>query len=112
MPKHNLWLNWAEIISLLLVVLGLILSLFSTSAVMSYIIIFLSGMVFGRLWYSVRKKMQFTYFLIIIGFLLGFLLGSSFIQYGNKGVMIIFFIIGWIFTYYLHARGIVFSKDF
>ncbi len=103
--------NWPEVFGFFLLLIGFAIAIFATSAVISYIIIFLSGALFGRLWYRTRKNFQFTFFIIITGFLVGYLLGSSLIRYGNKGVMVIFFLLGWIITYYLHVREIITSRD-
>ncbi|MDP7323242.1 MAG: hypothetical protein QF632_00615 [Candidatus Woesearchaeota archaeon] len=112
MAKFNFLLEWPEAIAFLVLVIGFIVSLTSTSAVVSYIIIFLSGMLFGKLWYRTKKSGHFKFFLIIFGFLVGFLIGSSLVQYGNRGVMVFLFGFGWLTTYYLHSKGLLFSKDF
>tara|TARA_Y100000310_G_scaffold345388_1_gene464388 strand:+ start:2424 stop:2777 length:354 start_codon:yes stop_codon:yes gene_type:complete len=110
MAKIDLWQNWPEWMALFLLLVGFIFATVATSAVMSYLIIFLSGGLFGRLWYSMKKNFQFSFFMVIIGFLIGYLLGGSFIRYGNKGIMIIFFVFGWVAAYYLHIRGIIKSR--
>ncbi|MBN2567091.1 hypothetical protein JXB02_03355 [Candidatus Woesearchaeota archaeon] len=95
------WKNWAETYAIVLLIIGFVISLAAGSAVMSYIIIFLSGMFAGRLMYFRKRKLNFPFYLIIIGFLLGYLLGSF---YGRKDIIIICFILGFILSYYLHEQ--------
>jgi uncharacterized membrane protein YgcG len=111
MAKFDLKGTWPEVFGFFLLLIGFSLGIFATSAVMSYLIIFFSGAIFGRLWYRAKKNFQFSFFIVILGFLVGYLLGSSLLRYGSKGVMVIFFVLGWIATYYLHVRGIISSRD-
>ena len=79
---------WVEIISLFVLVLGLIFALSTIgSAFMAYLIIFLWGMFFGRVWYRFRNSFRFTWGVVIFGFLLGFILGSM--NYGSITVITI-----------------------
>jgi len=94
--------NWAEIIFLILLIVGFLLSLAAPSAVLSYLMIFLVGMMAGRLIYYRKKSMVFPYVLIIIGFFIGYLIGS---RYGNWLVITILFVLGSILDYYLHEQG-------
>ena len=96
--------NWAEIIAFILLIIGFLLSLAAPSAVLSYLIIFLAGMMGGRLIYSRKKSMVFPYVLIIIGFLLGYLIGS---RYGDWLVTTVLFVLGSILSYYLHEQGFI-----
>ena len=74
------------------------------SAVLSYIIIFIAGMMGGRLIYERRKSMVFPYILIIIGFLIGYLIGS---RYGSWLVTTVLFVLGSILSYYLHEQEFI-----
>ena len=96
--------NWAEIIFFIILVIGFLFSLAAPSAVLSYAIIFVAGMMGGRLIYSRRKDMSFPYILILVGFLIGYLLGS---RYGNWQVTFVLFILGNMLSYYLHERGLI-----
>ncbi len=64
--------SWAEFFFFILMIVGFIVSLWATSfsAVISYIVVFLSGMVGGRLIYERKKNLPFPYYIIIIGFLI------------------------------------------
>jgi len=100
----DLIFSWVEIVAFILLVIGFIIAFNSSSAVITYIISFLSGLFFGRVWYNVRKKEKFAYFLMIVFFLIGFILGSF---YGEKIVIILFYILGIIFYYYLLRKKVV-----
>ena len=85
--------SWVEFVFFVLMVLGLIVGIWASSfsAVISYIVVFLSGMIGGRLLYDRRKKLTFPYYLIIIGFLIGYVIGT---YYGSRKVVIILFVLG------------------
>jgi hypothetical protein len=97
--------NWPETLAWALLFIGFFLSLSSTSAFVSYILIFLCGAGLGRSWIYIRKEsgtFKFGYFLIIVAFLIGFLLGT---RYANRTALIILFVAGGILSYYLHKEG-------
>ena len=98
--------NWAEFFFFAVMVAGLIVALWATSfsAVISYIVVFLSGMIGGRLLYDRRKKLTFPYYLIIIGFLIGYVIGT---YYGSRKVVIILFVLGVLLSYHLHKKGYI-----
>jgi uncharacterized membrane protein AbrB (regulator of aidB expression) len=104
MPGEFYLKNWAELFFFILLVIGFIFSLLTPSAVLSYALIFTAGMMGGRLMYERKNKLQFPYYLMIVGFLIGYLIGA---YYGNRNVMIILFIIGGLLSYYLHDTGII-----
>ena len=94
--------NWAEIFFFIVMVLGFIIALIAPSAVISYIVIFLSGMIGGRLLYDRRQKLTFPYYLIMIGFLIGYVIGT---YYGSRKITIVLFVVGILFSYYLCKKG-------
>ena len=98
--------SWAEFFFFVLMIIGFIVGLWATSfsAVISYIVIFLSGMIGGRLLYERRKKLTFPYYIIIIGFLIGYVVGT---YYGSRKVIIILFVLGLLFSYHLHKKGYI-----
>lgn len=93
-----------EFFFIVLMVLGILAALASPSAVISYFIIFLAGMFAGRLIYERKNKMQLPYFLIIAGFVIGYLIG---VYYGSRRLMIILFVIGAIISYKLYDKKIL-----
>ena len=98
--------NWAEFFFFVLMVTGFIFALWATSfsAVISYIVVFLSGMIGGRLLYERKKKLSFPYYMIVIGFLIGYAMGT---YYGSRKVVIILFILGVLFSYHLCNKGYI-----
>ena len=96
--------NWMEFWFLVLMAIGVVIALSSPSAAISYIIMFLSGMLAGRLLYERKDKMQFPYLMIIIGFVIGYLIG---VYYGSRRVSIALFIIGMILSYKLYDNKIL-----
>lgn len=101
---------WPEIIFFILLVIGFVLSVslgYSLpSAIIAYITSLLSGTMAGRLIFERKHKMKFPYFLMIIGFLIGYLMGT---KYGEKSVILILFFIGGILGFYLRDKE--FFKD-
>ena len=98
--------NWAEFFFFIVMVIGFIVSIWATSfsAIISYIVVFLSGMIGGRLLYYRKQKLVFPYYIIIIGFLIGYLIGT---YYGSRQVVVILFILGVLFSYHLHNKGYI-----
>ncbi|MBS3098386.1 hypothetical protein J4209_06350 [Candidatus Woesearchaeota archaeon] len=96
--------NWAELFFFILLIVGFLISLAAPSAVISYIVIFVAGMMAGRLIYEKKKKFQFPYYLIVVGFFIGFLIGA---RYGNKKVILTLFVLGTLISYFVHEKGIV-----
>ena len=97
-----LFKSWAEFFFFVLMVIGFIIALFAPSAIISYTVIFLSGMIAGRLLYDRKHKMTFPYYIIIVGFLIGYLLGT---YYGSRKIVIILFVLGALFSYHLCNKG-------
>ena len=97
--------NWAEVLTAILLLVGFFIALVITSPALNYLIIFLSGLLAGRMLYQ-KHKIQpiFPFILIIIGFLFGFMLGAI---SANKSIVTILFIIAITVSYYAHKRGYI-----
>ena len=97
--------QWAEILALLFLVLGFIISVLLQSALISYLSIAVAGFLAGRVYYIKRYKEPILPFvLIILGFLVGYLIGSIWI---NRIVVLILFAITFWGSYYLHLHKMV-----
>ena len=98
--------SWVELAFFVLMVLGLIVGIWASSfsAAISYIVVFLSGMIGGRLLYERKKKLSFPYYMIVIGFLIGYAMGT---YYGSRKIVIILFILGVLFSYHLCNKGYI-----
>ena len=96
--------NWTEFFFFVLMVIGLIVGLWATSfsAVINYIVIFLSGMIGGRLLYDRKGKITFPYYIILIGFIAGYVLGT---YYGSRKIVVILFVLGILLSYHLYNKG-------
>ena len=95
--------NWVELFFFVLMVIGIIIAVSAPSAVISYTVIFLSGFMAGRILYFRKKKLKAAYYILIIAFLIGYLLGS---YYGSRKIIIILFFIGALLSYYLFEKGV------
>ena len=101
-----LFKNWAEFVFFIIMVVGFAVSIWASSysAAISYIVVFLSGMIGGRLLYERKHRLTFPYAIIVIGFLIGYLIGS---YYGSKKVIVILFGLGVLFSYQLRKKGYI-----
>ncbi len=96
--------NWMEFFFFVLVIIGILIALAAPSAIISYVIIFLSGLFAGRLIYERKNNIQFPYFMIIAGFVIGYLIG---VYYGSRRIVIALFVIGAILSYKLYDKKIL-----
>ena len=94
--------KWAEFFFLILLIIGFIVSISIGSAFFSYIVVFLFGGMAGR--FLNYRKMLFPFYLVVIGLLIGYILGS---RYGNWRLNLFFFIAGAAISWYLHGKGIL-----
>ncbi|MBA3064570.1 hypothetical protein FP803_03985 [Candidatus Woesearchaeota archaeon] len=97
---------WVEYVALIVLFIGFIISMSSGSAFLSYLIIFLSGLLTGRILFQNRKALPFKYYILMLVFLIGYILGT-YDSYGSRKVIVIFFILSNILSYYIHDRGYI-----
>lgn len=96
--------NWIEIIALLLLVVGIILTIISPSKVIFLIVVFLSGLISGRFIYKVKNSMPFKYYIILTAYLIGIIIGNSLRNYGNLFLPIIIYFLGTIIAFKLSKK--------
>ncbi len=101
--------NWAEFFAFVLLIIGFIIGVSAGSAVVLYIVSVLFGGAFGRWRYRFKKKLKVPAAIITIGALIGLTLGSF---YGDRSVVIMLFVAGFIGSYYLHERKIIHSAEY
>ena len=101
--------DWPEIIAFILLVIGFFVALGAGSAVIGYTLILLAGFMGGRIWFRVKQNLKIPWSIILMGFLVGFMLGS---RYGDKRMIVIFYIFGIVISYYLHEKGIIKSLEY
>ena len=99
------WKQWAEAFFVLVLLLGFLVSISIKSAILIYVVIFCAGLWSGRaIFKKLGRQPVFPFFLIIIGFLVGYLLGSFTF---NKKLIIFMFILGALISYYIHKKGYI-----
>ena len=100
--KFDYMLNWAEYFTILLMVIGFLTAITIDNIWLSSLVLFIAGLMAGRLLYGRKEKHKFTHYLIVIGFLVGYMIGS---YSHNKKIIATIFILSAILSYYLHAKG-------
>jgi len=102
--KIDMYENWAEVLALLFMVVGFVISILLFNNILSYISVVLAGGITGRIYYLKRHAEPiFPFILIISGFLLGYLLGGFWV---NRLVVLILFLVSWWGSYKLHVKKI------
>lgn len=96
--------DWAEIIALVFLVIGLLLSLLSSSNVILYVVCFLAGLMFGRIWWKWKGVSKVPVFLWVAGFTLGFLLAAL---YANLRLIFILIVLGAVVGYHVHEKKLI-----
>ena len=96
--------NYMEFFFIISIAIGLMLAFIVPSAIVSYILILLSGLAAGRLIYEKKDKIILPYLVIIAGFLISYLIGM---RYGDRAVVVESFIIGTFAGYYLFEKKII-----
>jgi len=100
----TLFRNWVEFFFFVLMVIGFLIAIASPSAIISYVVVFVSGIIGGTLLYERKTKLTIPYYIIIIGFLIGFTIGT---YYGSKRIIIILFVLGVLLGYHLYNKGYI-----
>jgi hypothetical protein len=96
--------DWAEIFALFLLFVGLVISLLSDAAIISYIMITICGFVIGRLYHIKKGNLRFPFLILVLGFLIGYVVGIKINNRGNFIFIILFFIVGSYIGYYLNEK--------
>ncbi len=97
--------NWVEVFFILFLAIGFVIAVLLKSVMFSSITVLLAGFVAGRTFYIKRYQEPILPFvLIILGFLLGYLLGSVWV---NRLLVLALFFVGFILSYYLHMQKII-----
>jgi len=101
--------NWPEYAGFLLLAIGFFIALGAGSAVIAYVMVLAAGSMGGRLWFRIKEGHKVPWFIILLGFLVGFVIGS---RYGDARIIIFFYIFGIVLSYYLHDKGIIKSVEY
>ena len=98
---------WGESFAGILLVIGLIISLVIDAAIVSYVVILLCGIIIGRQYRVQIHKHSAVFYVVTIGFFLGYLLGAFINRRGIILVIIIFFAVGCYLGNYIIKRKLV-----
>jgi len=97
--------QWVEALTLILLAVGFIMAILLRNPFLNYLLMFLTGFQAARIYFMKRRKEPiFPFILMIAGFLLGYLLGSF---WSSRFWTLIFFVVGYGISYYLHVKGIL-----
>lgn len=97
--------DWVELLSLLFVVLGFIISAALQSSLLNYITLFFAGFLAGRVYFQIYvKKPTLPFFLVLIGFVVGYMLGGFAI---SRIKALLLFGIAFCLSFYLHREKII-----
>lgn len=94
--------TWVELFFIILLIIGFLISVSLGSAFFSYIVIFLCSFMAGR--FLNLRKVSFPYYLIVLGFLIGYLLGT---RYGNWKITLFVFALGFGISWYVHEKKLM-----
>lgn len=97
--------TWVETLTVIFILIGFVVSLLLTNTGGIYLIVFLSGLLAGRIIYIKRfKEPIFPFVLTIIGFLFGYILGGF---KASKFWIVVFFLSSLGISYYVHLKKII-----
>ena len=99
--------KWMEFFFLVLAAIGLVFALIVPSAIIGYALVLSSGYFAGRVLYQRQNNIVFPFYVIVAGFLIGYLIG---IQYGNRITAAVVYIGGAVLSYQLHSKGVLSDK--
>ena len=106
--KVGFWWDWPEILAFILLIIGFIVAILAGSAVIAYTLVLLAGFMGGRIWFRIKNNFKVPWAIILMGFLVGFMIGS---RYGDNRMIVLFYIFGIVISYFLHDRGIIKSLE-
>ena len=104
--------EWVEVFTLFFLFLGFVISILLQSPFLTFVSVFLSGGLAGRIYYSKRfREPILPFVLMIIGFLLGYLLGNF---WTSRFWTFFFFFLGFGLSYFLHMKKIftIFKSEY
>lgn len=105
--------NWPEILTLTLLIIGFIFgNAIITSKIIGYLVIFIWGLIFGRLIFKIKDQLKVPYLMIMGGFMFGFFLVIMLKGWGSFISLLITCIIAMIIGYYIHKKGIIKSISY
>ena len=100
-----IWKSWAEVAAIALLIIGFLLAISMNSVAFIYVAIFLAGLLAGRYYFlKMGRRPLFPFFLIVIGFLLGYVLGTF---TASRKIVAVLFFAGWVISHIAHKKGYI-----
>jgi len=93
--------HWGELGAVLILIVGLAISLVVEAAIVSYAVIFFCGIIVGRQYRLNINQKSIIFYIVNIGFLIGYFLGATINRRGNLFVIALCFAIGCYYGNYL-----------
>lgn len=104
-PGDILFRSWPEVSAVVLLIAGFLISISVSSSSSAYLVVFVSGIFAGRYFFSkLQGKTLFPFFLIIVGFIFGYVLGSF---SANRIAVTGLFLSGWTISHKIHKQRII-----
>ena len=101
--------EWVQYGATFILLIGLFIALLSKNIFIGLAVMFLSGLVAGRVWFLKRYKEQiFPHVVIICGFILGMLVGS---MWSSWILNVVVFFLGCYMGYIFHVKGYITFKN-
>ncbi len=102
--KANLAHNWVEYFFLGLGIVGFIIAVRAKTPFLNYLTIIICGLLGGRFIYKLRNSLRLTLYLLFMGFLVGYILGST---QASRKLVLIFFVVSCFVSYYSHIKDYI-----
>lgn len=110
MPSENLF---PEITAIAILIAGFIVAALGVrSPLICFILIFLFGLMFGRMWVKVKNAHKLRYVFIVVGFFIGYVAANVLMGYTNVLMMLILFVAGIWLSYMIHVRNLLSSIEY
>ena len=98
------YLHWVELVFVILLVAGIFMANIIKTPAINFLVVFMAGFATGKVIHHHRKKdMLFPYILLAMGFIVGYVLGTSM----NKTIILILFVIGNFLSIYISDKGML-----
>ena len=96
---------WVETFAIGLTILAFVIAILLTNSAAIYITAIFAGFIAARVFYFRRfKEPIFPFIIIIIGFLIGYVVGSF---SANRFITLTIFVLAYTGSYYLHKKKII-----
>ena len=97
--------HWTEILAFIFAGIGLILGIVLQESIIRICMVFLAGLIAGRIYYAKKNKtLTLPSIIVIFGFIVGYALGSVFT---GSSLNLLFFGVAFISSSYIHSEPII-----